>query len=115
MAKNEYAKKLQAKREQERQMASEIIQRWTAQLCLDVMTIVLNDPQVMGRDVFGKERLSRIGASFTERYKECIVGLTADVKASYIREVIDRRLSQIWGEDFEKWPERYYMWDDKGI
>ena len=40
-----------AKREADRKLASEITQRWTAQLCLDVMTIVLNDPAVMGKDV----------------------------------------------------------------
>ena len=42
MGKNDYAKRLQARK----QLESEITQRWTAQLCLDVITIVLNDPEV---------------------------------------------------------------------
>lgn len=115
MAKNEYARKLKEKRERDRQLAGEITQRWTAQLCLDVMTIVLNDPEVMGRDVFGKERLQRLGKAFNEKYQEAITGLTADVKASYVREKLDERLRRIWGEEFEKWEERYWLWDDRGI
>ena len=85
MRKNEYARKLREKRERDRQLASEIIQRWTAQLCLDVMTLVLNDPDVMGRDVFGAERLQKIGEAFNRYYGECIVGLSPDVSASYVR------------------------------
>lgn len=103
------------KRNRERQIASEIIQSWTAQLCLDVMTIVLNDPNVMGKDVFGPQRLQKIGTAFNEEYKKWIVGLSPDVKASYTREKMDERLMKIWGENFSKWPQRYYLWDDKGI
>lgn len=111
MAKNDYAKRIQ----QRKQLESEIIQRWTAQLCLDTMTIVLNDPEVMGRDVFGKERLQKIGEAFSRYYGECIIGLSPDVKASYVREKLDERLRRIWGETFESWTERYYLWEDKGI
>ena len=111
MAKNDYAKRLQ----QRKQMESEIIQRWTAQLCLDVMTIVLNDPEVMGKDVFGATRLQKVGEAFNKMYQECIVGLSPDVTASHVREQIDRRLRLVWGDTFESWPERYYLWEDKGI
>lgn len=45
---------------QEIRIASEIVQRWTAQLCLDVMTLVLNDPEIMGKDVFGPQRLKKL-------------------------------------------------------
>lgn len=103
------------KRNRERQMASEIVQRWTAQLCLDVMTIVLNDPEVMGKDRFGPQRLHKLGEAFDREYKQWIVGLSPDVKASYVREKLDERLEKIWGEEFEKWAERYFCWDDKGI
>lgn len=115
MAKNEYARKLKEQREQERQAANEIVQRWTAQLCLDVMTIVLNDPEVMGKDVFGPQRLHKIGEAFNREYREWIIGLSPDVKASYVREKMDERLKRIWGEEFEGWEHRYYCWDDRGI
>ena len=111
MAKTDYAKRLQ----QRKQLESEIIQRWTAQLCLDVMTLVLNDPAVMGRDVFGKERLQKIGQAFSAEYAKFIVGLSPDVAASYARAKMDERLIRIWGPEFESWEERYYLWEDKGI
>ncbi len=111
MAKNDYAKRLQ----QRKQLESEIIQRWTAQLCLDVMTIVLNDPEVMGKDVFGAQRLRRVGDAFNKLYNECTVGLSPDVAASHVRELIDRRLRRVWGDTFESWEGRYYLWEDKGI
>ena len=111
MGKNDYVKRLQARK----QLESEITQRWTAQLCLDVITIVLNDPEVMGKDTFGKERLHRIGEAFNRYYSECIVGLSPDAAASYVREQIDRLLVKIWGPEFESWEERYYLWEDKGI
>jgi len=103
------------KRDRQRQAASEIIQRWTAQLCLDVMTIVLNDPAVMGKDCFGPQRLQKIGAAFSAEYAKFIVGLSPDVAASYARAKMDERLIRIWGPEFESWSERYYLWEDKGI
>lgn len=111
MGKNDYAKRLQVRK----QLESEIIQRWTAQLCLDVITIVLNDPEVMGKDTFGKERLQRIGKAFNRYYGECIIGLSPNVAASHVRAQVDQRLVQIWGPEFESWEERYYLWEDKGI
>ena len=115
MAKNEYARKLKAQREDDRRKASEITQLWTAQLCLDVMTIVLNDPEVMGKDCFGPQRLRKIGTAFNAEYRKWSVGLSPDVKASYVREKLDERLLRIWGEEFAKWADRYAYWDDKGI
>lgn len=104
------------KRNRERQAASEIIQRWTAQLCLDVMTIVLNDPEVMGKDRFGSQRLQKIGQAFNKEYADWIIGLSPDVKASYYRAKMDERLMKLWGEEmFEPWDKRYYCWVDKGI
>lgn len=58
--KNAYAKELMARK----QLRVEIIQDWMGQLCLDVMTLVLNDPDVMGKNVMGKGRLQKIGEAF---------------------------------------------------
>lgn len=111
MAKNEYAKKLQMRK----QMEVEIIRDWMSQLCLDVMTLVLNDPEVMGKGVMGKGRLQKIGEAFNRYYNECAVALSKDVEATHVQRKIDERLVQIWGEDFARWPERYNYWNDRGI
>lgn len=115
MAKNEYARKLRERKEAERALAAEIVKAWTAQLCLDVMTIVLNDPEVMGKDVFGTQRLKKVEQAFNEEFPKWVVGLTEDVKASYTREKMDERLVKIWGDEFQRWPQRYELWNDRGI
>lgn len=112
---NEYAKRQRVKREQEIRIASEIVQRWTAQLCLDVMTLVLNDPEIMGKDVFGPQRLKKLGAAFNAEYAKWVVGLSPDASASYVRDKLDERLQRIWGAKFEEWKDRYYLWEDKEV
>ena len=48
-SKGSYAQELQMKK----QLGANIIADWTAQLCLDTMAIVLNDPEVMGHSALG--------------------------------------------------------------
>lgn len=109
MPKNTYAAKLQ----QRKRLETDIIRQWESQFCLDMMTIVLADSEVMGKDTFGKERLSRIGQAFNKRYEECIIALGRHAENDYMRENIDRRLRQILGEDAPKWGERYDYWSEK--
>lgn len=111
MSKNAFAKELMLRKQLQKQITHE----WMGQLCLDVMTLVLNDPEVMGKNVMGKGRLKKVGEAFNRYFDECKVALSSDVEASYIREKIDERLVEIWGEDFSRWPDRYCYWDDKGI
>lgn len=111
MGKNEYAKQIQARKKLE----AEIYQRWSTQLCMDVMTLALNDPEIMGKDTFGRERLTRLNEGFNRIYDEAAIALTTRPEASYARAKIDERLMRINGEDFSPWSDRYYLWDDKGI
>lgn len=103
MAKNQYAVELQ-----ERRKAREyLIKIWTIQLCLDCFQDVLNDPSVMGKDVFGSDRLTRVGAAFNEKLYDMLPALSDSPDGEYARAVIDRRLSQIHKGNFLKWAERY--------
>lgn len=111
MPKNDYAKKLRLRE----QMAVAVVQGWTAQLCMDCMVIVLNDPGVMGKDRFGKERLRHIGAAFNQVYREGKDAFSRKPNASHIRSQIDRELQKIAQEDFIPWGDRYDNWDDRGI
>lgn len=83
MSKNAYAQQLQLKKALERQ---EIIKR-TAQTCLDIMTIALNDE--FG---FGPERLERLARHFNDLFTEYDDMLEdgADYADSKLRERIDR-------------------------
>jgi len=84
-----------------------IVTMWVTQLSLDVMTGILNDSEVMGKDTFGAERLNRIGKAFNERFWECFKALSSDDEADYIREKIDQQQKQIFGDSYVKWSERY--------
>lgn len=111
MRKNQYAKELQARK----QMETALVQTWTAQLCLDIMTLVLNDPDIMGKDRFGRVRLRRVGAGFNRKFREACDALTMQDNASHIRAQIDHQLEKIAKSDFIPWAERYDLWNDRGI
>lgn len=111
MGKNAYAQKIKARKE----LGEYILKRWTCQLCLDAMSLALNDPEIMGKDTFGRERLTRLGEGFNKYFDEIYPALTKNEKASYLRAVVDRRLHQILGDDFLAWEERYEYWNDREI
>lgn len=106
MAKNDFARRLQERR----QMESEITQLWTGQCCLDAMAIALNEEFGIGKD-----RLARLNERFDAIYKEALIGLSRSPEASHARRLVDERLAEIYGPNFEPWPARYDYWDDKGI
>lgn len=82
---------------------------WYTQLCYDCVAIVLN--QEFG---WGKERLTKLGEELNSMWNDLSTALEDHPEADYKREVIDRRVVEIFGEDTPRWEERYYGWKDKG-
>lgn len=109
--KNAYAAELMLRK----QMGVAVIQTWTAQLCLDCMTLVLNDPEIMGKDRFGRDRLRKIGDGFNALFSQAYDAFTTKPNASHVRAQLDRELEKIVKEDFLPWNERYDNWLDRGI
>lgn len=77
------------------------------QKCWDLIQLCLNDPAVMGKDTFGKKRISRL---FKARHKyehdfgeAWLQGVDSDVK----QEHLDRLLRQIHGEKIVVFRDRY--------
>lgn len=101
--KNAYAKKLQEKK----RLQEYFVKKWTAQMCMDVMTIVLNDSEIMGKDTFGRERLKRIGEAFNKQFAECLIALLPHPENEYMRVKIDEAIKRIMGTDALTWNERY--------
>lgn len=89
-----------------------IMTKWVIQLSLDLMSDILNDRDVMGKDVFGTKRLTKIGNAFCERWPDWAVSLTASPEADAVRSRIDDRLRQIHGDEFGEWSERYEYFED---
>ena len=102
---NKHASGHAARQKEREALREDIVRDWTAQMCLDVMGMVLNDE--FG---FGKDRLTRLGQLFNEAFDTCVDGLRLSPEADYIRAKVDERLRQIYGPDVLPWDQRYRYW-----
>lgn len=102
----------QAEKQKQRDM---IVMAWSHQICYDALTLVLNDPEVMGKDVFGRKRLNKLYEALNAKISEILPGMSGADNASHIRRLVDDELRKICGDDFASWEERYEYWDDRGI
>lgn len=77
------------------------------QMCWDLVQLALRDSDVVGKDVFGKERIKRLYKGI--KAKESIFGgaLTDGVDADYLQEKLDANLREIWGDETYEFAERY--------
>ncbi len=77
------------------------------QKCWDLIQLCLNDPAVMGKDTFGKKRISRLFKAlhqYEHDFGEAwLQGVDSDVK----QEHLDRLLRQIHGEKITVFKDRY--------
>ena len=69
------------------------------QQILDMMSVVLNDPQVMGKDTFGRKRLLSVLNAIGERIDEFQSAWEKNDETDYYRVKLDEYLTQIYGED----------------
>lgn len=68
------------------------------QQILDMMCIVLNDPDIMGKDIFGKDRLLKVVKGVGDYIDVFQKAWERDDETDYYREKLDARLAQIYGE-----------------
>lgn len=68
------------------------------QQILDMMSIVLNDPGIMGKDTFGKERLLKVVKGIGERIDAFQKAWGKDDETDYYRAKLDAHLAKIYGE-----------------
>lgn len=73
----------------------------------DYFQIALRDPEIMGKDVFGKARLQKLYKKLMELADYYHTAFTDDVEADYRQEEMDARLREIWGDDLETFYSRY--------
>ncbi len=79
------------------------------QYMTDTLILTLNDPEVMGKDVFGYKRLKKVLEAWGKCYDKYFDALTKNPEADYAREKMDRLMKQICGDsgDFVPFEERY--------
>lgn len=102
------------KRQKEEQKARDrLLQDATRQTFVQYMTdtliCTLNDPDVMGKDVFGYARLKKVLEAWGKCYDLYFDALTVKDEADYHREMLDRTLRRIVpeGEHFDPFESRY--------
>lgn len=79
------------------------------QYMTDTLILTLNDPEVMGKDVFGYKRLKKVLEAWGKCYDQYNDALTKNPEADYAREKMDRLMRQICGDsgDFVPFEKRY--------
>lgn len=87
-----------AKQEALRQQCFEVACDTTSQQFFDYMCIVLNDPEIMGKDVFGAKRLLKIHEAMKKLDKEFSEAWCGGQESDYYQEKLDDALRRIFGE-----------------
>lgn len=75
----------------------------------DIYQCILNDPNIMGKDVFGQKRMLKIhkaAEAMSEEYTACMWSVT-DPEADVWQERLDAKLKKVWGDMFTPFPGRY--------
>lgn len=101
--KNDYLKRRDADRQQFFVAGCET----ATQQMWDMMCLVLNDPEIMGKDTFGAERLKKVHKALFDResyYHEAWIGTN---ESDYYQEKLDSEIKRIFGDDAPDFKTRY--------
>lgn len=101
--KNNYAQR----RKEEKQALLDIGVGVGIQMMADFMSIALNDPEAVDKDIFGTNRLQKVLRRTSELHNTFIAAFGTGDEADYFREKLDQRLKQIYGDMAVPFEERY--------
>ena len=102
---NGYLEKQKARR----QAILDVGEQLGTQKMWDYMQMALTDPEIMGKDTFGRKRIEKLFAKVHELADTYHVAFTDNVEADYYQEKMDAKLREKWGEDLVPFYERYPM------
>lgn len=79
------------------------------QKCWDLLQIVLHDPNVMGKDTFGKDRIKKIYEAMQKLESELGTAWLPSTHndADVCQRDLDALLGEIWGDELQTFYERY--------
>ncbi len=103
MAKGNYQQRLK----EERQGFLDVGIDFGTQRTADYLSIVLNDPEIMGKSAMGASRLRKVFDAVHELEKTFNAAFYANPEQDYWQEMLDRRLSEIFGAETVPFRERY--------
>ena len=91
----------------EREAIQIAVQQTYTQFMMDMISLTLNDPEVMGKDTFGYERLLRVLHGVEANFDKYADALTKKANADYCREKLDENLARICGDKLIPFEKRY--------
>lgn len=103
MGKNGYLQR----RDAAQQAILEIGEQMGMQKLWDYMQLALRDPNVMGKDVFGRKRMEKLYARLKELADTYHTAFTDDKEADVYQKKLDDNLREIWENDLSEFRERY--------
>lgn len=103
MAKNDYQKR----REARDQAWLDIGEQMGVQKMADYIAIALHDPDVMGKNVYSRERIDEFMKHLARIASHHEKAFTLDKEADYYQELLDRAQAEIYGADMQPFKERY--------
>lgn len=82
--------------------------RMGRQQIIDMLSLVLRDPEIMGKDIFGKDRLLKVVMGIDEYICTYEKAWTKDDETDYYRAKLDAALAEAYGEGLhDSFLERY--------
>lgn len=74
----------------------------------DYVQLALRDPEIMGNNTFGRQRIEKFFNKLKELSATYNIAFQDDKEADYYQEKLDQLLREIWGgEDLSGFKERY--------
>lgn len=96
-----------SKKRVEKQVLLDIGAEFGAQKVIDYLTLVLRDPEYVGSDIFGRERIDRVISGIAAYDKEFARAYDAkDTEADVFQERLDRLLREVYEEELVPFAER---------
>ena len=78
------------------------------QQILDMMTLVLRDPSIMGKDIFGKDRLLKVVKGIGDCIDKYESAWQKNDDSDYYQKKLDDALAEAYGEEmFDSFHKRY--------
>lgn len=77
------------------------------QQIIDMMSLTLNDPEIMGKDVFGKDRLVKVVKGIDDYIDKYQPAWEKSAETDYYQEKLDSAIAGIYGENIDRFYDRY--------
>ena len=77
------------------------------QFMIDMFSVSLNDPEVMGKDVLGESRLVKLLNAVGKNYDIYHEAIERSPLADVVQDKLDKKLKSIFKSRFDSFPVRY--------